>query len=250
MRKTALSRGYAINYEDWGQGSPVVLVPGFMQVAAAFRHAGYVDRLADRWRVLVFDPLGNGWSDKPHDPQAYRAPGVAADVISVLDASGAETAVLWGYSRGMWLAAMAAIEFPDRLSGLIVGGGALTEPPPTQLPDWVEPLSHGDWSGFWPLFGMQLNSETKAHFERVNDPKALAAQSIGRIESAYSFDLRRVSAPALVYCGGDDGPEESVATAEALHTDLQLIEGRDHAGAFDDIEGVMAFAIPFLEKVT
>ena len=170
MRNVALSRGYAISYEDAGQGSPVVLVPGFMQSASDFRHAGYVDRLADRWRVLVVDPLGHGWSDKPHDPEAYRSTGVAADVISVLDALGLERAVLWGYSRGAWLATMTAIEFPSRPSGLIVGGAGLTDPPPTQLPQWVEPLSRGDWDAFWPLFGMALNAETKSPLRACERP--------------------------------------------------------------------------------
>lgn len=249
MANSALSRGYAISYEDAGQGGPVVVIPGFMQSASDYRKAGYVDRLADRWRVLVVDPLGHGGSDKPHDFEAYRSPGVAADVISVLDAAGLERAVLWGYSRGMWLAAMTAIEFPSRVSGLILGGGALTFPPPTELPKWVDPLKRGDWEAFWPAFGMRLSPETKAHFQRVNDPQALAAERVGRIESAYSFDLSRIAAPALVYCGGDDEPEDAVATAVALHTELHVIEGRDHAGAFDDVDGVMAFTIPFLETI-
>jgi pimeloyl-ACP methyl ester carboxylesterase len=120
--RTAKSRGYAISYEDAGQGSPVLLVPGFMQSAADYRRAGYVDRLAATHRVLVVDPLGHGLSDKPHEADAYRAPDVAADVIAVLDAAGLETATLWGYSRGAWLACMAAIEFPRRLTGLILGG--------------------------------------------------------------------------------------------------------------------------------
>lgn len=250
MRNVALSRGYAIRYEDAGQGAPVVLVPGFMQSASDFRHAGYVDRLADRWRVLAVDPLGHGSSDKPHDPEAYRSPGVAADVTSVLDAVGLERAVMWGYSRGAWLATMTAIEFPSRLNGLIVGGAGLTDPPPTRLPHWVDPLSRGDWAAFWPLFGMALNAETKAHFERVNDPKALAAERLGRIESAYTFDLSRVTVPSLVYCGGDDEPEGAAPTAEALHTELRVIEGRDHPGAFNDLDGVMAVVVPFLETIT
>lgn len=60
------------------------------------------------------------------------------------------------------------------------------------MPPWVDPLSRGDWAGFWSLFPISLNAEVKRHFE-LNDPKALAAERIGRIESAYMFDLDRVS---------------------------------------------------------
>src|SRR5205814_7950707 len=135
-------------------------------------------------------------------------------------------------SRGAWLACMAAIEFPHRLTALILGGAALTQPPPSEMPPWVDALSRADWGTFWSLFPVPLSPETRRHFEEVNDPKALAAERIGRIGSAYAFDLERVSVPALVYCGGDDDPDDAVPTARALKTELRVVEGCDHAGAF------------------
>jgi pimeloyl-ACP methyl ester carboxylesterase len=241
-----MSRGYAISYEDEGQGPPVVLLPGFMQSAADYRQVGYVNRLAATRRVLVVDPLGHGKSDKPHETEPYRAPGVAADVIAVMDAAGIERAALWGYSRGAWLACMTAIEFPERLTALILGGAELTRPRPTDIPPWVDALSRGDWAAFWPLFGMPLAPEVTLNFER-NDPKAMAAASIGRIEFAYMFDLGRVSVPTLVYRGGDDDPDDAVATAQALKTELHVVEGCDHFEAFKAVDSVTPFVIPFLE---
>jgi pimeloyl-ACP methyl ester carboxylesterase len=247
--RSAKSRGYAISYEDAGTGPPVVLLPGFMQSAADYRQAGYVERLATTRRVLIVDPLGHGRSDKPHEAAAYRAPDVAADVIAVLDAAGLERAALWGYSRGAWLACMAAIEFPQRLTALILGGGGLTQPPPTETPPWVDPLSRGDWGGFWSLFPIPLTAEVKRHFEESNDPKPLAAERIGRIESGYVFDLARVSAPALVYCGADDDPDDAVPTAQALKTELRVVGDCDHFGAFKEVDSVVPLAVAFLKAV-
>jgi pimeloyl-ACP methyl ester carboxylesterase len=248
-RRSAKSRGYAISYEDMGTGSAVLLIPGLMQSAADYRQAGYVDRLAGTRRVLVVDPLGHGQSDKPHEADAYRAPDVAADVIAVLDAAGLERATLWGYSRGAWLACMAAIGFPQRVTALILGGQGLTQPPPTEVPPWNDPLLRADWAAFWSLFPIPLTPETKRHFEEINDPRAMAAERIGRIESAYAFDLGRVSAPALVYCGGDDDPEDKVPTARALRTELRVVEGCDHFGASKALDAVMPFALAFLRTV-
>jgi pimeloyl-ACP methyl ester carboxylesterase len=245
--RVARSRGYAISYEEEGQGSPVVLLPGYMQSAADYRQAGYISRLAATRRVLAVDPLGHGQSDKPHEAEPYRSPGVAADVVAVLDAAGVDRAALWGYSRGAWLACMTAIEFPQRLAALILGGAALTQTPPPDIPPWVDALSRADWAAFWSLFPIPLAPEVQRHFEEVNDPKALAAERIGRLESAYVFDLRRVSAPTLLYCGGDDGPEDAVPTAQALKTELQVIEGCDHFGAFREVDLVMPLALAFLE---
>ena len=169
-------------------------------------------------------------------------------MIAVLDAAGLETATLWGYSRGAWLACIAAIEFPRRLTGLILGGAGLTQPPLTDMPPWVDPLSRSDWAGFWSLFPIPLPTELKRHFE-LNDPKALTAERIGRIESAYVFDLDRVSAPALVYCGGDDDPDDAVPTAQALGTELRVVEGCDHNGAFLALDRVIPLAIAFLKTL-
>jgi pimeloyl-ACP methyl ester carboxylesterase len=246
--RTVKSRGYTISYEDSGTGPALLIVPGYMQSAADYRRAGYVEHLAGR-RVLIIDPLGHGRSDKPYEAAPYRAPEVAADLVAVLDAANLERATLWGYSRGAWLASMAAIEFPRRLHALILGGAGLTQPPPTAVPPWVDPLSRGDWNGFWSLFPMSLTAELKRHFEASNDPKALAAERIGRIESAYVFDLSRVSVPALVYCGSDDGPDEAVPTAKALKTDLRVLAGCDHVAGFKEAATVVDFVVPFLERL-
>jgi pimeloyl-ACP methyl ester carboxylesterase len=98
------------------------------------------------------------------------------------------------------------------------------------------------------LFPIPLTPEVKRRFE-ANDPKALAAERIGRVESAYVFDLARVSAPALVYCGGNDDPDDAVPTARALRTELRVIEGCDHAETFGAVDSVMPSAMDFLRTV-
>ncbi len=63
------------------------------------------------------------------------------------------------------------------------------------------------------------------------------------------FDLGRVSAPSLVYCGGDDDPGDVMPTAQALKTEPHVVEGCDHFGAFKEVDRVMPFAIAFLKTV-
>ena len=123
VTRTTLSRGYAISYDDAGAGPAILLIPGSTMSAADWRDAGYLDQLVGSHRVLSIDPLGNGLSDKPHDPDAYRWPDVAADLIAVLDAAGVDQAVAWGYSRGGGLAGALAVEFPERVSGIVLQDG-------------------------------------------------------------------------------------------------------------------------------
>ncbi len=154
-----------------------------MQSAADYRQAGYVNQLAANRRVLIVDPLGHGRSDKPHDAEAYRAPGVAADLIAVMDAAGVERAALWGYLRGAWLACMAGIEFPRRLAALILGGQALTQPPPTEIPPWNDALARGDWT----VYPTPLTGEVTRHFEEVNDPKAFGSGAFKEVDRVMPF---------------------------------------------------------------
>jgi pimeloyl-ACP methyl ester carboxylesterase len=56
--------------------------------------------LARHCRVLTFDGRGNGRSDRPVGPEAYRPAEFTADALSVMDATGTELAVLVAMSLG------------------------------------------------------------------------------------------------------------------------------------------------------
>ncbi len=249
--KTAQSRGYAISYEDAGAGPAVVLLPGWTMSAGDWRDAGYVDRLATSHRVLNVDPLGNGLSDKPHETAAYRHRDVAADVVAVLDAEGVSKAVVWGYSRGAYLALAVATEFPERVSGVIlVGGSDLTqgiapggEPEPLDVA-----MFGGDFEALWDKYS--FSEEDRQYDAEVNDPRALGAMDLALTEFGTSADCSRVTAPALVYCGGEDHPAENRTTADALGAEFVLLPGLNHLTSFSEVDLVMPRVLEFLERAS
>ena len=112
---------------------------------------GYVGRLLELGRrVLVVDPLGHGQSDAPGDPSAYRYPDVAFDIAAVMTAVGIERAAIWGYSRGATLGASLAIEAPELVERLVLGGaGGLEQAPPPDLEPFHRGMLAGDWGAFW-----------------------------------------------------------------------------------------------------
>jgi pimeloyl-ACP methyl ester carboxylesterase len=110
--------GVKVFYEVFGQGEPtVLLLPTWSIVHSRFWKL-QVPYLARHYRVLTFDGRGNGRSGRPARADAYRPEEFVADALAVLDAAGAEQAVVVGPSRGGVTAALLAALHPDRVLGL------------------------------------------------------------------------------------------------------------------------------------
>lgn len=78
--------------------------------------------LARHHRVIVFDPRGNGRSDRPRTREAYAEKEFAQDALDILDATGTEQAFVVGLSRGTQRALLLAAEHPERVLGLVLVG--------------------------------------------------------------------------------------------------------------------------------
>src|SRR5215469_17965066 len=111
----AYREGVRISYEVFGDGpDTVVLMPPW-----AINHSrtwkAQVPYLARHFRVLIYDPPGNGKSDRPQDPKDYTDWKRVADAIAVLDATETERAVLVGICTEAWTATLLAGEHPHRV---------------------------------------------------------------------------------------------------------------------------------------
>lgn len=81
---------------------------------------GYLDRLTDRYRVLLVDYPGIGRS-LDLAPEDLRAERVCADLLGVASAAGFDRFAYWGYSWGGNVGLQLATRTP-RLDALVVGG--------------------------------------------------------------------------------------------------------------------------------
>jgi pimeloyl-ACP methyl ester carboxylesterase/predicted glycosyltransferase len=119
----AESHGVPITWEVHGEGAhTVVLVHGWqlchgrmwkMQVPYFARHFG----------VVVYDLPGNGRSGRP--ASGYDYDRSAADLLSVLDATGTERASLVCHSRAAWTGVIAAARHAERVERLVLVDPAL-----------------------------------------------------------------------------------------------------------------------------
>jgi 3-oxoadipate enol-lactonase len=109
--------GINIYYEIHGRGEPLVLIYGYAG------HSGLWFRqipvLSKKYRVIAFDNRGMGRSDKPNIP--YTMAMLAGDVAGLLDAIGVDSAHIFGISMGGMIAQHFALNYPQRVTSLILG---------------------------------------------------------------------------------------------------------------------------------
>jgi pimeloyl-ACP methyl ester carboxylesterase len=112
----------SLAFQTFGAGdTDLVLAPGYISNLEANWEepncARFLERLASRFRVVMFDKRGTGLSDRiPAATLEERAD----DVRAVMDAAGVERGALLGWSEGGTYSAFFAAREPERVSHLIL----------------------------------------------------------------------------------------------------------------------------------
>jgi len=115
--RTFRSNGVALRAAVAGDGPPVILVHGFPELWYSWRHQ--IGPIAEAgWRVIAPDVRGYGGSDKPEPVAAYDMATMIADVIGLIDAAGAEKAVLIGHDWGAPICWNTAALHPERVTAV------------------------------------------------------------------------------------------------------------------------------------
>jgi pimeloyl-ACP methyl ester carboxylesterase len=117
--------GVRIFYELYGEGERTVFFVPPWSIVHSRCWKMQIPYFARHFRVLTFDPRGNGKSDRPEGLDPYSERELAADALAVLDATGTDRAVLVSFSRGAQRALLLAAEQPERVAGLALIGAFL-----------------------------------------------------------------------------------------------------------------------------
>jgi pimeloyl-ACP methyl ester carboxylesterase len=251
------SGGVSLAYDDitppGGAARTVLLLHGFASNRnEGWRRTGWYGAFERRGvRVVGLDQRGHGESAKLYDPEAYAREKLAGDVLALMDHLDLGRVDLFGYSMGTRTALQAAIDAPDRISNLILGGvgGRLLEPSPQDRTGlMVDAMLADD-----PASIQQPMLQSFRHFadEQGEDRLALAACSRARSTPISRDDLFAISVPTLVAAGARDelagdphGLADAIRGAKAI-----TLAGCDHfnaiphallkAAVFDFLDGYL-----------
>ncbi|MDF3833128.1 alpha/beta hydrolase [Cupriavidus basilensis] len=108
--------GARIHYIDKGNGPAIVMVHGLGGQSGNFSYA-LLERLASRFRVILVDRPGSGYSTRPAAMSA-RLPVQSAVVAKFIRAIGLQRPLLVGHSLGGAVALGVALDHADAISGL------------------------------------------------------------------------------------------------------------------------------------
>lgn len=249
--------GVRTHYYVYGEGAHTVVLAPTWSLLHARHWKGQVAYLARHFRVITIDGRGNGKSDRPRGPDAYRDREFVEDIAAVLDATSARDVLIAGLSRGGHYAALLAALYPERVAGTVLIAPAT--PFGLRHPDraGVNPLERRDAYEGWHKYNVHHWRESYRDFVEFFVRKIYSEpHSTKQIEDAISWALdtsgdvladtalhamppdealelyRRVRCPTLVIVGDGDQivlPETAAAVAEATGGELYTIEGGGHA---------------------
>jgi pimeloyl-ACP methyl ester carboxylesterase len=106
-----------IYYEIHGSGPPLVLIMGLRRNAEWWYRQ--IPELSKHFTVIAFDNRGAGRSDKPETDYSIRL--FADDTAELMNFLGIPKAHILGISMGGYIAQELAINYPDKVNGLILG---------------------------------------------------------------------------------------------------------------------------------
>lgn len=241
--------GFDLAYLDRGAGEPVLLIHGFASsVLVNWLNPGWVKTLEEAgYRAIAFDHRGHGRSGKSYDEAEYTPQKMAGDAVALLDHLGLARAHVFGYSMGARVAAFMALDHPDRVATLILGGlgiglvegvGDWDPIADALLADDPATITHPRGRMF-RAFADQTRSDRRALAACITTSRAeLTREQVGRIRQ-----------PVLVAVGTRDdigGPAAALAALLPAGEAFD-IEGRDHMLSVGD-RSFKARALQFLRE--
>jgi pimeloyl-ACP methyl ester carboxylesterase/predicted glycosyltransferase len=250
--------GVKVGYEVFGAGEPAILLLTSWAIVHARQWKAQVPYLARRFRVITVEGRGNGRADRPGCAGAYLDREYVDDAIAVLDATGADRAVVVGLSMGGRHALQLAAWYPERAAGVVAIGAALPWPAP---PDFDEPKDSyegwgkanrhywlADYRGWVEFFMSQVFTEPHSTKQREDgiswglettaETLLLTRQAMAEVTADGTEAVcRRVRCPVLIVHGDQDAIvpyQTGVALARWTGGQMVTIRGGGHAPTLRD----------------
>ena len=244
--------GVEIYYEVHGEGPALLLTHGFSSTSQMW--TGQVASFSKAFKLITWDMRGHGESDYPTDPAAYSEEATVADMAALLDAVGAESAVIGGLSLGGYMSLAFHRAHPDRTRALLIIDTG---------PGYKNDEARAGWNanamktaGRFDSRGLGDLSQQSAErrLVRHRDATGLAHAARGMLaqrDARVIESLPGIAVPSLVVVGADDAPflnASAYMAGKIPGAKLVTIPAAGHAANIDQPEAFNAAVLGFLAE--
>jgi pimeloyl-ACP methyl ester carboxylesterase len=204
MMPTLNRKGVNIYYEVHGAGLTMLLTHGFSATSEMWK--ANITALSQKYRVIVWDMRGHGQSDYPEDTAAYSEALTIGDMAALLDAHGAEQAIIGGHSLGGFMTLAFHVTHPNRCKALMLfdtGPGYKKDEARTGWNKRAEAMAQTyEKKG---LAALGRSAEVLACTHRSADGLARAARGmLAQKDARVINSLETITVPTLVLVGSKD----------------------------------------------
>ena len=257
MQTTESADGVVVAYEAVGYGQPLMLLHPSLSSSRVWHDLGYVDALANDFRLILIDARGHGESGKPTSEACFAMSRFVDDVVAALDALALQRAHLFGYSLGGRVAIACGVFAPERFTSLIVGAGSYARQTNgfdrVSYPGALETLATEGIERFlerWTeIAGFDPPAAVQETFRRC-DPEVIVPY-LRQMDRGPSLEhhLSAIDVPALLFAGEhDDVRLEAMRSAARMmpRAELRIVSGGNHLSTFFQTDAILEFVLPFL----
>ncbi|MBV9959754.1 MAG: alpha/beta fold hydrolase [Acidobacteria bacterium] len=235
-------RGIELDYDDAGEGLPVVLLHGYPFNRSMWREQA--EALSESYRVITPDLRGHGESEVA---ATVTMPLMAEDIAALLDELHIECAVIGGLSMGGYVALAFQQLFPARVRALVLADtkaqGDTQEAREvreqqalTALREGMEPIADAMLPKLLAPATLAEQPDTVARVREMilsTKPAGAAAAQRGMAAREDRTEmLSQIEVPTLILVGSEDAitpPALSTEMQRCIHgSRLELIKGAGH----------------------
>src|SRR5437899_4334705 len=245
--------GVNIYYEVHGDGPPLILTHGYSSTSAMWQ--GQVATLSRHHKLVLWDMRGHGQSDYPENPAAYSEQLTVGDIAALLDAVGADKAVVGGLSLGGYMSLAFYRSHPERVRALLI----IDTGPGFKKDDardaWNkrahETAERFEREGLAVLKSMSAERASVTHRDATGLAKAARGMLTQR-DASVMETLPTIKVPSLVVVGADDTPflaASDYMAAKIPGAKKAVIPAAGHAANIDQPQAFIDALLPFLDSL-
>jgi pimeloyl-ACP methyl ester carboxylesterase len=251
----ATLNGIAIEYQDGGQGSPVLLGHGYSATGRMWD--GQRAALGDRYRIVSWDMRGHGQTESPSDPAQYSAALTVADMRALLHHCGIERAVVGGLSLGGYVSLAFYLAHPEMVRALVICDSGPGYRNAEARAAWNarahERAAELEAKGLDALAGRSREMrEAMGHHASAQGLAHAARGMLAQEGSAVIDGLATIEVPTLIIVGDQDQP--FLAPCEYMAKKipgarLEVIPGAGHSSNLDQPAIFNRVLLSFLQSL-